>query len=39
MNASLFFSICFSGVFVLACCILNLLGHTKRGQALFRLYD
>lgn len=39
MNASLFVSICFSGLFVLACCIFSLLDHSKRGKALYRLYN
>lgn len=28
----------FSGLFALACCIISLVGHSQKGQVLFRLW-
>ena len=28
----------FSGIFALACCVLSLVDHSKKGQVLFRLW-
>ena len=38
MNASLASLMLVSGVFALACCILSLFDHSKKGQVLFRLW-
>jgi hypothetical protein len=37
MDASIFSVVCFSGFFILACCIFSLVDHSKKGQVLFRL--
>jgi hypothetical protein len=38
MNPSLASIVLVAGLFTLACCLLSLLDHSKKGQVLYRLW-
>jgi len=38
MDSSLLSFLLASGFFAIACCVLSLLDHSKKGQVLFRLW-